>query len=331
MRETTRNFTVGLTAIVAFIGLTWLLLSFGELSALFESNYTVTLRANSATGIRDGSMVTMNGVPIGTVSSIAVHPGESPPVLILLAIREDVAIPATVGVTSITALIGVGTRVDLVLPDSVAPDQPTLAHDGTATLSAKFLSMEERLMAALDGKLDSLNATIDAVGNLAGNLNTLVAETGEGPEGEFNVRSAVRRLNQVLKSAESAFKNADAWLGDEQMRADARSAVWKANVLIEHATEALDAVAQTATQVKMDAHEVTGSLLPVLDQMSKTLEQVERLAADARSGQGTVGRLITNPDLYQSLTDAATKLKESMAEMQLLLRKIRDEGLDMKF
>ena len=40
---------------------------------------------------------------------------------------------------------------------------------------------------------------------------------------------------------------------------------------------------------------------------------------------------MSNPDLYNALTDSAERLKAALAEVELLLRKVRDEGLDVKF
>ena len=40
---------------------------------------------------------------------------------------------------------------------------------------------------------------------------------------------------------------------------------------------------------------------------------------------------MTNPDLYRSMEDAARRLERTLAELERLLQKIRDEGLAVGF
>lgn len=331
MREGTRNFAVGLTAIFALAALAGLLLAFGELQWLWTPRYEVRVRANSGAGLRSGSQVTLQGVPVGQVRSVTVRPGASPPVEVVLAVDASIDIPAGAALATSSSLLGGGAKIDIAIPADFAPGAAVLAHDGSAVIDANFLSLEERLMAAVEERMGGLSDALASVGRLASSLNDLVTEE-PGPEGaDTSIRGAIHRLNQVLASAHRAFQNANEFLGDEQMRTDARNAVWKANTLIEAATGAANSVAAAAEGIRGDSRELTKGVLPLLDQMSTTLEQVERVAADAREGRGTIGRLMSNADLYESLRDAAESLRESMDELKLLLRKVREEGLGVEF
>ncbi|MEY2716247.1 MAG: hypothetical protein RIT24_2590, partial [Planctomycetota bacterium] len=55
------------------------------------------------------------------------------------------------------------------------------------------------------------------------------------------------------------------------------------------------------------------------------------LMVAARSGKGTVGRLMQDPQLYENLTDTARRAEEAVAKLNLLLDKIRAEGLGVQF
>jgi ribonucleotide reductase beta subunit family protein with ferritin-like domain len=50
----------------------------------------------------------------------------------------------------------------------------------------------------------------------------------------------------------------------------------------------------------------------------------------ARTGKGTVGRLLQDPQLYENLTDTARRAEEAIAKLNLLLDKIRAEGLGVQ-
>ena len=134
----------------------------------------------------------------------------------------------------------------------------------------------------------------------------------------------MRRIDELGQDAQK-------WLGDEQMLADAKSAVAKANDLIDATASTVMALTKTANSLQGNANALLASVQPVFDQLSKTLAQVELLTKQAQDGKGTVGQLMSNPDLYNSLNDSAQRLKSTLGEVELLMKKVRAEGLGVKF
>ncbi len=82
MRETTQNFLVGLTSIIAIIGIAFLLMQFGELDQFVKQRYVLTIHTDHAAGLRQGSSAEYNGVPIGFVNKIALSSNPQYPVQI---------------------------------------------------------------------------------------------------------------------------------------------------------------------------------------------------------------------------------------------------------
>jgi len=83
------------------------------------------------------------------------------------------------------------------------------------------------------------------------------------------------------------------------LRSDFKGAVRQANELVEQATEAARLLNVAMNRVN--------------------------------SGEGTVARLLNDPELYRNLSDAAERLSLTLKDLQLLVRKVKDEGLDVKF
>ncbi|MHC4350970.1 MAG: hypothetical protein ACYS15_20920, partial [Planctomycetota bacterium] len=108
---------------------------------------------------------------------------------------------------------------------------------------------------------------------------------------------------------------------------DAREAIHNAGVLIDQATATLDEFTKLAGRLDADAETVIERLIQVADEMATTLQEVRGLAQKASSGDGTVGLLLNNPDLYESLDDAADRMERTLRDIQLLLDKIRGDGL----
>ena len=293
MKETTRNFVIGIVAILGVAGFAFLLLLFGNLTTSLRQKYDVTVQANQAMGVRLGSQVTLVGVPIGEVKAVTVVIDSENPVQIILNIEGSIDIPAGVEATVSTSLIGGTARLDFSIPAGYTTGGATLPHDGNAIVTAKFEGLEERLSRTLSEKLAGLDL-------------------------------AMRRIDELGKDAQK-------WLGDEQMLADAKSAVAKANDLIDATASTVMALTKTANSLQGNANALLASVQPVFDQLSKTLAQVELLTKQAQDGKGTVGQLMSNPDLYNSLNDSAQRLKSTLGEFELLMQKVRAEGLGVKF
>jgi phospholipid/cholesterol/gamma-HCH transport system substrate-binding protein len=293
MKETTRNFVIGIVAILGVAGFAFLLLLFGNLTTSLRQKYDVTVHANQAMGVRLGSQVTLVGVPIGEVKAVTVVIDSENPVQIILNIEGSIDIPAGVEATVSTSLIGGTARLDFSIPVGYTTGGATLPHDGNAIVTAKFEGLEERLSRTLSEKLAGLDL-------------------------------AMRRIDELGKDAQK-------WLGDEQMLADAKSAVAKANDLIDATSSTVMALTKTANSLQGNANALLASVQPVFDQLSKTLAQVELLTKQAQDGKGTVGQLMSNPDLYNSLNDSAQRLKSTLGEVELLMKKVRAEGLGVKF
>ncbi len=304
MKESTRNFATGIVAIIALTGLAFLLLLFGDLNNSMKSTYLVEIRANQALGLRHGSPVTLVGVPVGTIESVAVlleNPLTNPhPVRVTARIAGSIDLPEGTRATVTNSLIGGTARLDLSIPVGYTTGGPTLARDGNAVVEATFEAMEERVTRLISEKLESFDSASRAITSLAQDVQKLAGE-------------------------------AQRWLGDEQLRADAKSAVWKAQNLIEQAATTMMALTEAARGIQGNANTITISLQPVLDQISTTLAQIETLTKTATDGTGTVGQLMKNPDLYNALLDSAARLKRALGEVELLMQKIRAEGLGVKF
>ena len=73
------------------------------------------------------------------------------------------------------------------------------------------------------------------------------------------------------------------------------------------------------------------ALLPAADELGTTLERFRQLLVKIDEGEGTVAQLINNPDLYRSLADAATRLEQTLIEVQLLVQKLKTEGIAIEF
>lgn len=333
MSQSTRNFLIGITTLTALVGGVVLLMLFGELEAVFRPRYQLTINSTHAEGLRSGSTVELNGVPIGLVGTVAATGDPHYPVQIVAMINHAIRIPANVRAYANPAVLGGSATLQLESAPSPAGQTALLPADGTAKLDGEIRSqLMEQITTELDKRMKPLLEGLGEFQTLARNLNDLVEPVDPDDAGEsHNLRTAIVMLNQVLADVQEALSMAKSWLGDDQLRADARSAVANANVLIEQATQTLDQFSRLATRMEQDADSVTTQLVPVLTNLGETLAMVRALTERATAGQGTVGQLLNNPDLYNSLNDAAIQLERTLQELQQLAEKMKAEGVDINF
>jgi phospholipid/cholesterol/gamma-HCH transport system substrate-binding protein len=291
-----RNFLLGLTSIAGLVALATLLLLFGELEAVLRPRYLLTIDCTNAVGLRAGSTIELNGVPVGQVDRVVAIQHPEFPVRILALIDYQVEIAEQVKLYATSSLLGGSATLQLEAP--AHPGGPVLATDGSAHVADEIRS---RLIAQLTSELDSrMGPVVEAMREfemLARNLNELV----EPPDpDDRNIRTAVATLNEVL----------------EQMHA-----------ALARATTAIDELSGMAGRLEADADTVVARLTGVADELTLTLTEARGLIRTAASGDGTVGQLLNNPDLYESLDDAAERMERTLRDLQLLLDKIRQDGL----
>jgi len=57
---------------------------------------------------------------------------------------------------------------------------------------------------------------------------------------------------------------------------------------------------------------------------------LQKTVHDISEGNGTTGRLIQDPRLYDSLLDLSKSLKSTVDNLNFLIDKWKDEGVDLK-
>jgi phospholipid/cholesterol/gamma-HCH transport system substrate-binding protein len=339
MRERVRNVLVGACTVGALAAGATLFFLFGEIAPLFQRRWTLEVVLNEAGGLRQGSLVTMNGVPIGSVDLVRFDPtNRDNPVAVLVAIEDSVELPSPSAVSVQTSLLGSGARLEFTaqLPLSSPPQH--YARDGSARLIGSYVPLERRFVKEFEPRLEEVWGAFAELKKLAGNLNGFVQPPADGaaPDPE-SLRGMIARLNRTMESADRALASAQSWLDDPQLRTDIRDTAHGANELMRDAAiaanrvgNAAESIGNAATALQADAAALRAEAVPALDSLGAAFEELNRLLAAARAGDGTVGRLMKDPALYESLTDSARRLESLLERAELLLEKIRAEGLDVE-
>jgi phospholipid/cholesterol/gamma-HCH transport system substrate-binding protein len=340
MTDRTRNIALGLTTLIALLGLGWLLMAFGELAITGPDRYTLLLRVADAGGVTGTSEVTLNGVSVGRIVAAATDVDPRRGVILTLAIDRAVRIPTDVGVRIQQDFLG-STRLALVAHPASEGTELSYFEPGAEfrrDVRGQIESLTAQLTARMDEIADAaasfkeLSETYVRVGErLEAVLLPRTPEDVDAGAGPANLPSTLARLDTAIASANQ-------WLGDESLRTDAQSTVTSARSLLEKASTAVDAWTTAAQSLDSRTADLSTRAADTMASFTRSTEELNAMLTQARTvmrsiadGQGTLGQLATNPDLYKSLNDAAMQLEEALRDARLLIEKFRVEGVPIQF
>lgn len=324
MSERTRNIAVGITLILGLAGVGLMLLVFGQLGSLFERTYAVYVELPSADGIAGGSAVRMNGLNIGAVRRVQMLEPPARGVRATLHVERAFRIPAAAKVrVERKSLLG-GSGVLVFDLTGLTPEQmqPYLSTDGSATTSGNGVTVAAgdpmQQFRRLSEQFELLSQEWIKLGS---NLNALVEprqpQSVDAGQMQANLSSMISRIDQRLSELQPVLENLQQWTGDRELRRNVQAAAADTAAVMGRLNATIDPLMQRLTVAA--------------DHLAQTLEGFHTLTNQTQQGQGTVGQLMTNADLYNDLRDAVQQMQALLTDARLLIQKWKAEGVPVQF
>ncbi len=333
MTETARNIVVGLTALTGLAGMLVLLLLFGYAPDWLEGGYQVRIYFDNASGLLEGSRVRLSGIDVGRVTHVQLRGDAHHGVEVVTRVHDDVRIPAAARVHVQSPLLGGNPTLAFQLND-LSPQQMRqyMPHDGSAivqgeaiTLASQFTgqlraAIEEptRRFTEISRNFTQLSAQWQQVGQ---NLNQLLEAKSiqdvDAGQTKGNLATVLARADQRLSEMHATIQGLNRWVNDDQVHADAADTVAQARLLMVTLNESVGRLERRYAALADDLSGIVGSVRIIADK--------------AASGQGTIGKLLHDPAVYDNLNDAVERLQTALDEMRLMFQKWKAEGLPVQF
>lgn len=341
MNPLKRDTAVGLTALLGVIGLAVTMMMFGELSFVKPQRYTVTAVVPDARGLGPNAILLLNGVNVGRVTDITTGDDPTLGVRMTLSIDNDVRVPRDATFSVNAGLLGEPSLAMSVplrgldaqpLPDTAFLDEgDTFTSEVRGALDAITAQLDQRL-ASFTSAADTISTLATTYTELGGELRGLVDPDESDPNtSDVSLRDTLVRLNTALDAA-------DAWLGDDELRTTTTDTVAQARASFKQLGDSaarFQSVADTLQQASVNAGEDLDEgvqrFVVAAESMTAALEEIRVVASRVNEGEGTLGQLLVNPDLFRNMNDAASRLERALLEAQLLLEKYRKEGVPIQF
>jgi phospholipid/cholesterol/gamma-HCH transport system substrate-binding protein len=321
--------------------------------------YPVYAYFSNVAMVIEGDPVYMKGVRVGHVHTIGFrdeqHPEEG--VQLEMEIQEKWQIPRSARVTVELSAIGFARSVvKIVIP--LGPAEAFLPMDGSVPLSGDMVSAFDSLfprdvVATLQKASSQIGNLAEALTPVAEDLHHLLEprdlEMVDAPK--VGAKRLSANLHTAVQRMDSALRHFNDVLGDPNTKSSVRVAVQNLREMSERGKlvmENLKEVAKNAGFVAEDAREVTGKIGKLVDRANTQLTDVSRaIVEDAEKlgrffdhlevagrkladGDGTAGKLLSDPELYDAMVLTMKRLQLSVEDLGTLIKQWQREGLDVK-
>ncbi|MBN1941967.1 MAG: MCE family protein [Phycisphaerae bacterium] len=299
MTERTRNLAVGLTVLIGLVLLAVLIVAFAGLPEAFQTGNKIHILFEQTYDIESGDSVYLRGKKIGVVTDVDFTDDDPRKgVTISARIDSDIRLPRNIQARVYTkGLVGKGYLT--LQPEGPMPsDTAEEYYPPDEIITLRGIHSEDSGM--LPPKLVQ---AFEDFGALAKNLNDLIAPEPPAdqptadtqPAGEAfppGLKGSVARLNRTLDAMNAFFAKGETSLkgADELIR-----------------------------QLIIDAEDV-----------SKVLHSLQQAADKINEGDGTAGKLLNDPKLYDNLVRVSEQMDGLVKDFRRLAKKWETQGMGVQ-
>ena len=314
-----RNILVGVTVLGALVTLGWMILKFGDRPARYFAtpSQPISFSTDRADGLGEGSSITYRGVIVGRVKGVR-RTDDGKEVIIDAEVDRAPPLPANVqgAIRQVSQLGGTSNIHLLLVGDEIK---------GTLEPGAR-----------LPAHYEGLSLFPPEFNALAVEMTTTVRQ--------FREQKLIENLNAQITRAGQLMESANALIGDPKLRQDLQATLAnlrqtsetfakiapKIDKIADDASATLGDVRTTVKSANANLDSIGKQLAGRIEQVAKTLESFQSIAAKIDNGQGTAGQLVNDPKLYQALVDSALQLNQTIADLNRLVQQWEEDGISFR-
>lgn len=294
---------VGAIAIVT-IALLFLGFNFLKGKRLFTKSTTLYAKYDNIMGLQKSNAVYVNGLQVGTIYDIRTDKNLKS-ILIELNITKDVYIPVnSIAVIKSNPLSTPSIDIKLGDTDAHLTNKDTIITQASGGIFGDILEK-------MDPVLFEVKRSVSSLDTLLGNFNKIL-----DPNAKNNISSTLANLDRVTASMVQSTASLNILL-NTQTGALAKSLnnvnaitgnLAGNNEKINRVVSNLDVA--TTKLSKLELEHAVNTLNTTMDELKRTVDKIN-------SSDGTMGRLINDPVLYQNLASTGNKLNLLIDDIRL--------------
>ena len=288
-----REVRIGIYALVILL-CAWAGIRFLSGVDVFGRHATYYARYSQVNGVQNAAAVMIRGVKIGKVSDIRVAPDDPACVEVALSIPKAYRLPADSEARIFSTSIMGGKAIEIVLGNSDAVLESGSVIE--AGYTKDLLSMDNAEMEFYKNKIvtltDNFNSTLQS-------LNALVVDNNKA------INEAILHLNSITAGLDGAIGRDTHALNDIVTNID------KFTKTLGDNSARIDNIVKSIDDVTSDIADKGAA-----KSLAQSLSELNVLLAQINSGNGTLGGLAYDKQLYDNLTQASANLSALLADLK---------------
>lgn len=273
------------TGIIVIGGILLFILGFSYLKStpLFDNSKTFYAVYGHVGGLQPGTQVTINGFNVGKVNDIKFN-DESGNLLVTFSVNKSFEFSKnSLAELYDTGIIGgKGIQIKPVFDDAI------MAKNGDTLATSTRPGLTELVQQKLTPLQQKVEGAVTNADSLLMNFNEVLDD-----DTKQNLRSSILALNNVLNSFQRSAYAMNTLLVDNKTQMD--SSLKNINIITKNFANISDSLANVG-------------LARTIKSLESTVISLEKLLNKIEKGEGTLGKLANNDELYNNLSDATKEL-----------------------
>ena len=286
----TREFKTGVIAIVILALFIWGYNFLKDVS-LYDKSRTLYAEYENVQGLAPKSPITINGLKVGSVSEISFHPVKKGVLVAHLQLDNDIefSINSVAQIYAPDFISGKSLKINMVLDNSpLAKNGDTLQGE----VDSGIMGMINEQIAPLQVKVESFVVQTDSVMR---SIDALLDDENQG-----NIKESLVSIRNILADFERSSDYIETLMQENG----------KMDSIVNNTNRALDNLAVISDSIRVaDLGATLANLQTTLDGFNAVLDSV-------RQGDGTMGKLLNDDELYNNLAGASKELEELLREIK---------------
>lgn len=295
----TKEIKAGLIALLAIIGFVFLF-QFMKGKSFFTTDNIFYAKFDNVEGLAASNPVSINGLKVGQVDKIIpVTEKDGKIHFVVKVIIDDnfeFSKKSTLEIFEPGLMSGKEMRVNLEYGQPMAKDGDTLA-------GAFKLSMMNNISSQVGPVKDQLQIVLKRVDSLTNNANKIFDD-----QNRAEIRALLSNLNKTIASFENTSKQTNALLANNDPRV--QKVLDNANLAALSAKSTIDKYGRVADEVDVQ------KLNNTIDKLSTTADKLNGVITGIQNGEGSLGKLTKDEELYQNLNHSAENLNKLVEDLK---------------
>lgn len=295
----TKEIKAGLIALLAIIGFV-ILFQFMKGKSLFTTDNIFYAKFDNVEGLSASNPVSINGLKVGQVDKIIPQTEADGKIHFVVKVTVDddfeFSKRSTLEIFEPGLVSGKQMRINLAYGNPMAKDGDTLK-------GAFTLSLMNNISSQVGPVKDQLQVVLRRVDSLTTNANEILND-----QNKAEIKALLINLNKTVASFEGTSRQTNALLANSDPKI--QKVLDNANLATISAKSAIDKYGKVAEQVDVK------SLNNTIEKLSVTSDKLNSVISGVQNGEGSLGKLTKDEQLYNNLNTASDNLNKLIQDLK---------------